>query len=317
MGRPLKQGLDYFPLDVGFLQDIKVRKIIKAQGFKSIPVLICLLSNIYRTDGYYLRWDGDMPYLVAEESGAEEGVVAEVLSKALKVDFFDAGIFETYGVLTSRGIQKRYFLVISATKRKEIAVVENFLLIDPAKVPKNAVLYNAITMSKNEDFALKRVSSGGNSINSGGNSINSGNNPQSKVKEREIEKEREREIESRKEKREKQEETTALDIPTTIIPQTVIDVYEREMQPPNPNFGLQKLENLVRNYGEDAVIKAIERAVIRGKNNLGYAEAILKSWAVNGYDEEALPQQKRNNPQISMAQKAIDMIRGGASEQRT
>ena len=308
MARPLKQGLDYFPLDVGFLQNLKVRKIIKAQGVKSIPVLICLLSNIYREDGYYLRWDGDTPFLIAEESGAEEGVVTAVLSKAQQVDFFDAEIFETYRVLTSRGIQKRYFLAIKATKRKEISVVKEFLLINPSDVPKNAVWCYAITAPKNGNSGLKIVSSGGNSINDGGNLVNSGNNPQSKVKEREIE--REREIESRKGERGNQEETTALDFPTTTIPQSVIDVYRREMNPPHPNFGRQKLESLVRDYGDAAVIKAIERAVVRGKNNLGYAEAILKRWAVNGYDEDAPPQQKRENPQIEMVREVMDMLDG-------
>ena len=315
MARPLKQGLDYFPLDVGFLQNLKVRKIIKAQGVKSIPVLICLLSNIYREDGYYLRWDGDTPFLIAEESGAEEGVVAAVLSKAQQVDFFDAGIFETYRVLTSEGIQKRYFLAIKSTKRKEISVVKNFLLVDPSEVPKNAVWYDAITMPKNGNLSLKRVSSGGNSIIDGVNPINSVNNTQRKVKEsKEKEIEREREIESRKEKREKQEETTALDIPPTTISQSVLDVYWREMNPPHPNFGRQKLECLVRDYGDAAVIKAIERAVVRGKNNLGYAEAILRKWAINGYDEEGVTNRPKENPQIAMAKQAIEMLRGENTE---
>ena len=316
MPRPLKQGLDYFPLDVDFLQDIKVRKIAKAQGLRSIPVLICLLSNIYRTDGYYLRWDGDMPFLIAEESGVEEGVVTEVLSKAQKVDFFDAEIFETYRVLTSRGIQKRYFLAVKSVKRKEIAVVEEFLLINPSDVSKNAVWYHAITAPKNGNFDLKLVSSGRNSINDGENPINSGNNPQSKVKERE--KEREREIESRKGKRENQEETPTLDFTTTLSP-SLLKVYQREMKPPHANFGRKKLEELATTYGEDAVIKAIDRAVLRGKSNLGYTEAILKSWMANGYDEETAerPSHAKENPQISMAQRAIDLLRGEASEQRT
>nr|DAK80447.1 MAG TPA: protein of unknown function (DUF4373) [Caudoviricetes sp.] len=30
MARPTKKGLDYFPLDVDFLSDLKVRRIIKA-----------------------------------------------------------------------------------------------------------------------------------------------------------------------------------------------------------------------------------------------------------------------------------------------
>lgn len=303
MARPLKQGLDYFPLDVDFLQDTKVRKIVKAQGAKSIPVLICLLSNIYRTDGYYLRWDGDMPFLIAEESGAEEGVVTEVLSKAQQVDFFDAEIFEAYRVLTSRGIQKRYFLAIKAAKRKEISVVENFLLINPSEVPKNAVWYRAITMSKNEELYLKIVNSGINSINSGINGVNSEINPQRKVKERE--KEREREKESRV-----KEETEEIRInPTTTIPESVVEIYRREMCPPGPNFGLQKLETLVKQYGETAVIKAIQRSVIRGKNNLGYAEAILKKWEINGYDEEDSQSKTKENPQLAIAKQAMELLR--------
>lgn len=31
-GRPTKQGIDYFPLDVGFFSDVKVRKIARACG---------------------------------------------------------------------------------------------------------------------------------------------------------------------------------------------------------------------------------------------------------------------------------------------
>ena len=302
MGRPLKQGLDYFPLDVDFLQDIKVRKIAKAQGLRSIPVLICLLSNIYRADGYYLRWDGDMPYLIADESGAEEGVVTEVLSKAQQVGFFDAEIFDTYRVLTSRGIQKRYFLAVKNTKRKEISVIENFLLINPSDVPKNAVWYHAISAPKNGNFALKLVNSGGNSINSGGNSINSGRNAQSKVKEREKEREREREIESRKGKSEE---------PTIISPSLAL-LYQKEMNPPHPSFGRKKLGELAEAYGEEAVMKAIERAVVRGKNSLGYTEAILKSWMANGYDEEA---KQKENPQLAMAREAIALLHGGTDEQ--
>lgn len=75
MARPYKQGLDYFPLDVNFLQDIKTRKIMRACGAQSIPILISLLSSIYREAGYYVQWDSDMPFLVADEVGASEGAV--------------------------------------------------------------------------------------------------------------------------------------------------------------------------------------------------------------------------------------------------
>ena len=307
MGRPLKQGLDYFPLDVDFFQDMKVRKIIKAQGIRSIPVLICLLSNIYRQDGYYLRWDGDMPFLIAEESGAEEGVVTEVLSKAQQVGFFDAGIFDTYGVLTSRGIQKRFFLIMRSMKRKEISVIENFLLIDPADVPKNAVWYHATTMSKNEEFSLNRVSSGGNSINSGGNSINSGNNPQRKVKESKV-----KEKEKEKEKEREKGETEETPLSSATLPQAVLDAYQNKLHPIGSSLGLQRLKRLVGEYGEATVIEAIERTAVRGKRTIGYMEGILKRWEANGYDDDTrqAARQTSENAKIAMARRAIEMIQG-------
>lgn len=158
MARPMKQGLDYFPLDVGFLQDIKIRRIMKACGTQSISVLICLLVYIYRDDGYFLRWDKDMPFLVAEELGIREGAVTDIVAKAVQVDFFDSVMYEKYSILTSRGIQRRYFKAVADAKR--------------------------IGVQCNGDFLLISVSSGRNRVSSGINSINSGINPQRKEKER-------------------------------------------------------------------------------------------------------------------------------------
>lgn len=155
MARPTKQGLDYFPLDVGFLQNVKVRRIMRACGIQSIPVLISLLANTYREEGYFLRWDNDMPFLIADELGVSEGAVTAVVEKATQVDFFNANMYEKYGVLTSDGIQKRFF---EATARR------------------TSVRYDA-------RFLLINVSDYKNLVNVYKNSINDDDNPQSKVKE--------------------------------------------------------------------------------------------------------------------------------------
>ena len=116
MARPIKQGLDYYPLDVGFLQDVKIRRIMRACGIQSIPVLISLLANIYRNDGYFLRWSPDMSFLIADELGVSEGAVTATVDKAVQVDFFNANMYECYGVLTSEGIQSRFFAAATPTK---------------------------------------------------------------------------------------------------------------------------------------------------------------------------------------------------------
>lgn len=120
MGRPTKQGIDYFPLDVGFFSDLKIRKISRACGSQSSSILICLLCNIYRNNGYYILWDKDMPFVIADEVGVSEGAVNEVVIKALQVGFFNNELYEKFGILTSGGIQRRFMLATYQRKERQI-----------------------------------------------------------------------------------------------------------------------------------------------------------------------------------------------------
>ena len=151
MARPMKQGLDYFPLDVDFFRDLKIRKLKRSQGTRAPLVIICLLGYIYRDDGYFLRWDKDVASLVAEELGFSDGMVTNIVEEAVSVGLFDSVMYEKYSILTSRGIQRRYFKAVADAKRKGVRCNGDFLLI---------------------------------SVNSGINSINSGINPQRKEQER-------------------------------------------------------------------------------------------------------------------------------------
>lgn len=126
LARPIKRGLDYFPMDVDFSKDIKIRRIINACGNESIYILHVLLASVYRDDGYYLTWNDDIAFLVADEVGTKEGTVNELVNKALQVDFFSKDLYERFGVLTSRGIQNRY--IIATKERKIVELKEEYLL---------------------------------------------------------------------------------------------------------------------------------------------------------------------------------------------
>lgn len=165
MARPLKQGLDYYPMDVGFLRDIKVRRIIKSCGASSIAVLIWLLNSCYQDEGYYLRWTKDLPFIVAEDTDVTEGHVQEVVKRALQVGFFDESMKDNHEILTSAGIQKRFLAVTS--RRKSV-----FL---------------------RRDFALISINDDNNSINDDNNSINVYRSTQSKVKESKVKESKKRE----------------------------------------------------------------------------------------------------------------------------
>lgn len=156
MARPTKKGLDYFPLDVDFLSDLKVRRIIKACGKEAVHILVALLANIYRDEGYYVLWDDDLAFLVADEVGTKEGTVEELVRKAVQVKFFDKDIFDKYSVLTSKGIQNRY--ILATKERKKVELEFKYLLTN-------------------------EVNRSNISINGRNNSVNQGNNQQSKEKE--------------------------------------------------------------------------------------------------------------------------------------
>ena len=128
MARPKKQGIDYFPLDVNFFSDVKIRKIARACGSQSTSILICLLCNIYKDNGYYILWDEDLPFVIADSVGVPEGAVKEVILKAIQVDFFDKDIYEKHKVLTSHGIQSRFKSAVY--KREEIEYVVEYLVSD-------------------------------------------------------------------------------------------------------------------------------------------------------------------------------------------
>lgn len=117
MGRQVKTGLDYFPFETKFFTDIKVRKLIKYQGGRSALIYACLLCSIYE-NGYYMLWDNEIPFLVSEKTGFEEGYINEVIKCCFNVGLFDKNLYEKSNVITSKGIQERYDAISKLLKRK-------------------------------------------------------------------------------------------------------------------------------------------------------------------------------------------------------
>ncbi len=117
MGRNKKTGLDYFPFDTDTFQDIKIRKLIKRQGGKAVTVYALLLCIIYK-DGYYTRWDEELPFIISEQTGFEEAYISQVITVCLSLGLFSKELFDTEGILTSRGIQERYRDICRQIKRK-------------------------------------------------------------------------------------------------------------------------------------------------------------------------------------------------------
>lgn len=135
MGRKVKRGLDYFPFDIDFFQDIKIRKLIRRQSGKAITVYALLLCFIYK-DGYYMRWDKELPFIISELSGYDEVYISEVIKDCIALGLFSHSMFETEGILTSAGIQERYQRICADCKRK--CMIREFDLISSEEMPINS-----------------------------------------------------------------------------------------------------------------------------------------------------------------------------------
>lgn len=131
MGRNKKIGLDYFPFDIDFFQDLKVRKLIKYQGGKAITVYALLLCNIYK-QGYYMMWDEELPFIVSEQTGFEEAYIREVIKCCLVVGLFSKYLYESDKVLTSKGIQERYQKISDLCRRN--SDISEYMLISSEEI---------------------------------------------------------------------------------------------------------------------------------------------------------------------------------------
>lgn len=156
MGRPQKEGLDYFSVDCYFSD--KVKFIGAEFGLVGYGCIVRIWQKIYGGKGYYTDWNDDVALLFAQENNAGVNVVKEVISACVRRGIFDRDMLTRYGILTSEKIQARY---VKATERREPQKIDGRYLLVSA--PSNWIIVND------------------NSINVNKNGVNVDNNTQSKV----------------------------------------------------------------------------------------------------------------------------------------
>ena len=129
MARISKPGLDYFPLDVNFFQDRKVRRISNRHHAAGIAALTSLLCLIYKEKGFYIAWNQDTLFDISQEVCCEEEEMQAIIDDCLSVGLFDTYIYKEYGILTSQAIQEQYHKIITDSRRKYKLPLEQFWLI--------------------------------------------------------------------------------------------------------------------------------------------------------------------------------------------
>lgn len=249
MARPTAKGVEYFPLNVNFINDLKVRKLLLSCGAQSIAVLIYLLSTIYKDEGYFIEIHEDEIDLIALDVNVTPEFVLEVINKACEVRLFDVNLYNNFNILTSKGIQERYLKITE--RRKNSVVITQFNLIN---------VYN-------------------NSVNVNNNSINVNNNPvnvykstQSKVKERKEKKSKVKSLSNDSVKNVYLTETEKRDC----MNKKIYELYLNGIGQISPTIK-ERLDDLVELYGMEHVIVAINTTIESGGSSIKYVETVAAS----------------------------------------
>lgn len=115
MARNPKEGLDFAGWEVGVLDnDGRIDRLIDAQGIAAFTVYFYLCMHAYASHGYYLDWSYSQCATTARKlgRGASAEFVKNVVDMCFECCLFDKRLFQECGVLTSHGIQRRYWSAV-------------------------------------------------------------------------------------------------------------------------------------------------------------------------------------------------------------
>ena len=250
MARPTSRGVDYFPLDVGFISDIKVKKIIMSCGPQSIAVLIYILSTIYKEEGYYMKATDDETSLIAFDTMLTNDYIKEVINKSCEVDFFSLTMFKKYKILTSIGIQNRYLKITE--RRKNNSIEPSYCIHRADNNPvQGELLYTETPVNVTETPVYVNKST------------------------------------QRKEKKRKVSipyiQSSNLDIlenkKSDDDIKKIYNLYMDKIGVMSPVIK-ERLDDLIESYGEAAVVNGIEATQSYGGTTIGYLEKVVQSTVV-------------------------------------
>lgn len=127
MARPIKEGLDYLPLDVDFFENPKIEAIADEFECAGECIILRLFCRIY-DNGAFVKCNALLTRPIAKRTGTSVETVEAVIERAVEYEIFDKEKFEQFGVLTSKGIQERY--LFAKKRSKGVDIPEDFLLVD-------------------------------------------------------------------------------------------------------------------------------------------------------------------------------------------
>lgn len=130
-----KTGFSYYNTDTDRYQDLKIKRLKKDFGCNGIAVYDYILCEIYRVRGYFIAWDSNTAFDVADYFGLKENLVNDIVAYCCAVGLFDKELRTSEKILTSLSIQLRYVEMCARSKRINFKIDEKYSKL-PEEMPK-------------------------------------------------------------------------------------------------------------------------------------------------------------------------------------
>lgn len=290
MARPQKLGLDYFPLDVDIDQDDKIQLVEALHGTTGFAVVIKLLMRIYK-EGYYYDWTEMEHLLFSRRVNVDINQLNDIVNDCVKYGLFDQKLYDKYQILTSHGIQERYFE--ASKRRKNITVVNQYMLINDSKIV-NANI-NRVNVDINGEVVEGNVAE----------------STQSKVKESKEE--------NSKEQQTREEEKTPERKPVIVVDADFAKLtkfYAENIGPLNAAIA-DELNSMCELLNPELVLLALKESVLANAGNkIKYTHSILRSWKSQNFMTAAdVEQHEKRKQQQTNQQRNYGRRSGGSARE--
>ena len=130
-GAPNRKDLDYFPKMVNFYEDDKIFDLLDEYGPLGVTIYDCILTIVY-SNGYFANLSKDkLSKMVIRKIGNKwiksQKVVVQVIDYCADLGLFEKDLM-LQNIITSVGIQKRYYKIAVRLMKRQLYSTEYWLL---------------------------------------------------------------------------------------------------------------------------------------------------------------------------------------------
>ena len=253
-------------MDIDFFSRKEIRIIKNKYEAKAVALILLILCEIYRENGYYLNLDDNAISLLACDVDLCDDDVENIIALGVKLGFFDKDMFFDHNILTSKEIQRNYIKAIE--RRKETCIKSEYFLLTEEEDQKD------IDLSKVTFTGMVNVNING--VNVDNNPVNVDISTQSRVDKSRVDntrveekKEEKSKVDKIRKKESKQEESTVNN--STVEEKKVEESTSLSI----PSF----TSSLINSYTNNSTLSSLLTSYMeyRVKNNLDMSEKYINN----------------------------------------